>query len=74
MSSYTTTNDVFDVYCFYLLIFKLLTHRDDFNQNHPILVHLLGSVFLFRRVFLAQYCAGDKIETNDLGWRCGAYG
>jgi len=28
-----TINDVFDVYCFYLLTFKLLTHRDDFNQK-----------------------------------------
>ena len=24
---------MFDVYCFYLLIFKLLTHRGDFNQK-----------------------------------------
>ena len=28
-----TTNDVFDVHCFYLLTFKLLTHRDDFNET-----------------------------------------
>jgi len=23
---------------------------------------------------LAQYCAGDKIEKNEMGWACGAYG
>jgi len=28
-----TINDVFDVYCFYLLVFKRLTNRDDFNQS-----------------------------------------
>jgi len=22
----------------------------------------------------AQYCAGDKIEKNEMGWACGAYG
>ena len=21
-----------------------------------------------------QYCAGDKIEKNAMGWACGAYG
>ena len=25
-------------------------------------------------VLLAQYCAGDKIEKNEMGWACGAYG
>ena len=23
---------------------------------------------------LTQYCAGDKIEKNEMGWTCGAYG
>jgi len=23
---------------------------------------------------LAQYCAGDKIEKNEMGWACSAYG
>ena len=23
---------------------------------------------------IAQYCAGDKIEKNEMGWACGAYG
>jgi len=25
-------------------------------------------------VLLTQYCAGDKIENNEMGWVCGAYG
>ena len=33
-------------------------------------------VFLrwFVHVLLTQYCAGDKIEKNEMGWVCGAYG
>ena len=27
-----------------------------------------------RSVFLTQYCAGDKIEKNEMDWACGAYG
>ena len=26
------------------------------------------------KLFLMQYCAGDKIEKNEMGWACGAYG
>jgi len=25
-------------------------------------------------VLLTQYCAGDRIEKNEMGWACGAYG
>ena len=25
-------------------------------------------------VILTKYCAGDKIEKNEMGWACGAYG
>jgi len=25
-------------------------------------------------VLLTQYCTGDKIEKNEMGWACGAYG
>jgi len=25
-------------------------------------------------VLLTQYCAGDKIEKNEMGWACDAYG
>ena len=24
-------------------------------------------------VLLTQYCAGDKIEKNEMGWACGLY-
>jgi len=27
-----------------------------------------------RFVLLTQYCAGDKIEKNEMGWACGACG
>jgi len=27
-----------------------------------------------RSVLLTQYCAGGKIETNEMGRACGAYG
>ena len=23
---------------------------------------------------LTQYCEGDKIEKNEMGWACGSYG
>ena len=25
-------------------------------------------------VLLTQYCAGDKMEKNEMSWACGAYG
>ena len=36
-------------------------------------------VFVFvalniRSILLTQYCAGGKIETNEMGGACGAYG
>ena len=31
-------------------------------------------VRLFWSVLLTQYCAGVKIEKNEMGWACGAYG
>ena len=27
-----------------------------------------------RTILLTQHCAGDKIEKNEMGWACGAYG
>jgi len=35
-----------------------------------ILLHII----IIRCVLLTQYCAGDKIEKNKMGWACGAYG
>jgi hypothetical protein len=31
-------------------------------------------MFLNVNEFLTQYCAGGKIETNEMGRACGAYG
>jgi len=25
-------------------------------------------------LLLTQYCAGDEIEKNEMGWACGTYG
>jgi len=29
---------------------------------------------LYNEELLTQYCAGDKIEKNEMGWACGAFG
>ena len=29
---------------------------------------------LHNEELLTQYCAGDKIEKNEMGWACGTYG
>ena len=48
--------------------------------NHPvskiwaILLHWTGKVLRTIMLLLTQYCAGDKIEKNEMGWACGAYG
>ena len=34
----------------------------------------LFTIFLISFLLLTQYCAGDKIEKNEMGWACGAYG
>ena len=37
-------------------------------------VLVYNSVNYLLCVLLTQYCAGDKMEKNDMGWACGAYG
>ena len=32
------------------------------------------SVKFFHVYRTTQYCAGDKIENNEMGWACGTYG
>jgi hypothetical protein len=35
----------------------------------------IGELYLLTpSVFLTQYCAGGKIENNEMGGACGAYG
>jgi len=36
--------------------------------------HLICSINTLEMALLTQYCAGDKIEKNEMGWACGAYG
>jgi len=38
------------------------------EQKFPV----VGNFDLY--VLLTRYCAGDKIEKNEMGWACGAYG
>ena len=35
---------------------------------------ILRRIFGPRRDEVTQYCAGDKIKKNEMGWACGAYG
>jgi cell division protein FtsL len=39
-----------------------------------LLLLLLLVVVVVVVVVLTQYRAGDKIEKNEMGWACGAYG
>ena len=38
------------------------------------MVHFVGLCYKTNRVTLTQYCAGGKIEKNEMGGACGAYG
>ena len=43
----------------------------------PLIFHpseILHSNVFSGSVLLTQYCAGDKIEKNEMGWICGSYG
>jgi len=52
---------------------RIFMKFEDFSEN-------LSKKFKFHlhltrlTVLLTQYCAGDKIEKNEMGWACGAYG
>ena len=45
----------------------------DFHPSTPQL-EVNAGVILHSPVLLTQYCAGDKIEKNEMGWACGSYG
>jgi len=49
---------------------KLVNLNLLFMQNSYAFVYTINKWF----VLLTQYCAGDKIEKNEIGWTCGAYG
>jgi hypothetical protein len=33
-----------------------------------------AEIFRIKKAGNLQHCAGDKIEKNEMGWACGAYG
>jgi len=37
-------------------------------------VYYITVVWSTGSVLLTQYCACDKIDNNEMGWACGAYG
>jgi hypothetical protein len=41
---------------------------------HILLVLFCITVYMVGSVILTQYCAGGKIETNEMGRACGSYG
>ena len=58
---------------FFRLFFEQVKCTIDNAFNLQDLV-LKGLVKIIGFVLLTQYCAGDKIEKNEMGWACGAYG
>jgi hypothetical protein len=36
--------------------------------------NVILKIIVKKFVLLTQYCAGDKIEKNEMSWACGAYG
>jgi len=35
---------------------------------------IMGALIFISNYYTTQYCVGDKIEKNEMGWACGAYG
>jgi len=50
---------------------KPLNNFRDFSNAPKILVFLLLGNFFANCI---GFCVGDKIEKNEMGWACGAYG
>ena len=51
-------------------LIPLVAGRDCLGFPAVCTIHLM----ILWSVLLTQYCAGDKIEKNEMGWACGAYG
>ena len=44
------------------------------KRETPSLYDIHVRELIYNYVLLIQYCAGDTIEKNEMGWACGAYG
>jgi hypothetical protein len=47
-----------------------------FSSSGRLIQAVLWHFFHVERIIVhpTQYCAGDKINKNEMGWACGAYG
>ena len=55
-------------------VYPILSCSFGSNFHHCMLLfNFVNYVFLLSEHF-TQYCAGDKIEKNEMGWAYGAYG
>jgi len=72
-------------YYYYYYIFKPTIGQESLHQdsndngvrlvNFAISKNLVVKSMMFpQRNIHKQYCAGDKIKKNEMGWACGAYG
>ena len=52
--------------CFLIFLKRFIAHR-----VYTVRTSIKNKIVL---VLLTQYCAGDKIEKNEMGRACGAYG
>ena len=57
-----------------LRVFENMVLRRIFGPRRDHVTGNGGDCITRRSVLLTQYCAGDKIEKNEMGWACGAYG
>ena len=44
-------------------------YKETYQESNLLNLFTISTYYL-----LTQYCAGDKIEKNEMGWACGAYG
>ena len=61
----------------FIIVFQFYSTRGIFGARRDEVTgewRRLHNEELKRFVLLTQYCAGDKMEKNEMGWACGAYG
>ena len=44
------------------------------HNNSDIWIRKVGFLYLFLQGLLTQHCSSDKIEKNEMGGTCSAYG